>query len=145
MSAALLLGGSGAAPLPAHAVTPEQLLFLEAWRAVDKAYVDKGFNGQSWFRVKEDFLKRVRMDSREDTYEAVRQLLATLGDPFTRFLEPQRLAALRSGTKGSVVGVGVEVTLDSAKGAASELVVVAPAPGGTTQRRKVSLDCGGGR
>eukprot|EP00877_Chromochloris_zofingiensis_P014579 jgi/Chrzof1/9375/Cz04g00150.t1 len=37
--------------MAAHAVTTEQLLFLEAWRAVDRAYVDKNFNGQSWFRV----------------------------------------------------------------------------------------------
>jgi hypothetical protein len=37
--------------LPAQAVTNEQLLFLEAWRAVDRAYVDKSFNGQSWFKV----------------------------------------------------------------------------------------------
>ncbi len=26
-------------------------LLSQAWRAVDRAYVDKGFNGQSWFRV----------------------------------------------------------------------------------------------
>lgn len=43
--------GLGAAALPAQAVTSEQLLFLEAWRAVDRAYVDKSFNGQSWFKV----------------------------------------------------------------------------------------------
>jgi hypothetical protein len=36
---------------PSQAVTNEQLLFLEAWRAVDRAYVDKTFNGQSWFKV----------------------------------------------------------------------------------------------
>jgi hypothetical protein len=24
----------------------------QAWRAVDRAYVDKSFNGQSWFRVR---------------------------------------------------------------------------------------------
>ena len=37
---------------PAQAITTEQLLFLEAWRAVDRAYVDKTFNNQSWFKVK---------------------------------------------------------------------------------------------
>lgn len=37
--------------LPSQAVTSEQLLFLEAWRAVDRAYVDKSFNGQNWFKV----------------------------------------------------------------------------------------------
>ncbi len=36
---------------PAQAITTEQLLFLEAWRAVDRAYVDKSFNNQSWFKV----------------------------------------------------------------------------------------------
>jgi hypothetical protein len=36
----------------ADAVTQEQLLFLEAWRAVDRAYVDKKFNGQNWFKVR---------------------------------------------------------------------------------------------
>ena len=48
LAVGLVLGSS---PLPASAVTTEQLLFLEAWRSVDRAYVDKGFNGQSWFRV----------------------------------------------------------------------------------------------
>lgn len=50
LAAALALPLATAAP-PAAAVTEQQLLFLEAWRAVDRAYVDKSFNGQSWFRV----------------------------------------------------------------------------------------------
>ena len=41
----------GSPPPPAAAVTNEQLLYLEAWRAVDRAYVDKTFNGTSWFKV----------------------------------------------------------------------------------------------
>jgi C-terminal processing protease CtpA/Prc len=40
------------------------------------------------------------MNSRAETYAAIRKLLATLDDPFTRFLEPARLDALRKGTKG---------------------------------------------
>jgi hypothetical protein len=47
-AAALALGP---ASQMASAVTNEQLLFLEAWRAVDRAYVDKSFNNQSWFKV----------------------------------------------------------------------------------------------
>ena len=27
------------------------LVGLQAWRAVDRAYYDKNFNGQSWFKV----------------------------------------------------------------------------------------------
>jgi hypothetical protein len=34
----------------------------QAWRAVDRAYVDKGFNGQSWFRVRTWPAGRVHCD-----------------------------------------------------------------------------------
>ncbi len=52
VAAAATLGGvPGLQPPPADAVTQEQLLFLEAWRVVDRAYVDKKFNGQNWFKV----------------------------------------------------------------------------------------------
>lgn len=51
-SASLMLGALPQLPPPAaQAITNEQLLYLEAWRAVDRAYVDKTFNGNSWFRV----------------------------------------------------------------------------------------------
>ncbi|KAI8472128.1 MAG: photosystem II D1 protease [Monoraphidium minutum] len=129
LAAAIVAGGC--AP-PAPAVTTEQLLFLEAWRTIDKAYVDKSFNGQSWFRVKEDYLKKVPMTNRQQTHDAIRRLADSLGDPFTRWLEPERLAALRRGTAGSVTGVGVEVTFTDSKDG-SELAVVTPAPGGPAE------------
>uniref|UniRef100_A0A6S8GX33 C-terminal processing peptidase n=1 Tax=Dunaliella tertiolecta TaxID=3047 RepID=A0A6S8GX33_DUNTE len=119
---------------PAESISTEQLLFLDTWRAVDRAYVDKTFNGQSWFKLREQFLKKEPMNSREETYAAIRKLLATLDDPFTRFLEPSRLDALRKGTRGAVVGVGVEVTYDESQGQNGELVVLTPVPGGPADK-----------
>lgn len=52
LAAAAVLTPPLAAPPAADAVTQEQLLFLEAWRAVDRAFVDKKFNGQNWFKVR---------------------------------------------------------------------------------------------
>ena len=61
-------------------------------------------------QLREKYLKSEPMDTREQTYAAIRKALATLDDPFTRFLEPARYAALRRGTAGAaVVGVGLEV------------------------------------
>lgn len=51
----------------AGALTEENLLFLEAWRTIDRAYVDKSFNGQSWFRYREDALRNEPMNTREQT------------------------------------------------------------------------------
>ncbi len=103
---------------------------------MDRAYVDKSFNGQSWFRVREQYLKSEPMDNRQQTYAAVTKLLASLDDPFTRFLKPDRLSALRRGTAGSVTGVGVEVTYPS-DASSKSLVVVTPLPGGPAERSGV--------
>lgn len=77
------------------ALTEENLLFLEAWRAVDRAYYDKSFSGQSWFRYRENALRNEPMNTREETYAAIKKMLSTLDDPFTRFLEPEKLKSLR--------------------------------------------------
>ena len=99
------------------------------------------------------------MDERAETYSAIRSALATLGDPFTRHLEPARAAALQTGRAGEVVGVGVEVAYGEEIGASKkakgkgkgegggggggegegghELVVVAPASGGPADRAGV--------
>ena len=98
----------------ANAVTENQLLFLEAWRAVDKAYVDKTFNGVSWFKYREQTVKNTPMPSREDAYEAIKAMLKKLDDPFTRFLEPDQYAAVSENTmNANVSGIGVELTIDS--------------------------------
>lgn len=83
---------------------------------MDRAYVDKDFNGQSWFRVRETYLKQEKMRDRDETYTAIKKLLASLGDPFTRFLDPEQYDQLRRGTSGSVTGVGLEVAFAQTTG-----------------------------
>lgn len=90
---------------------------------MDRAYVDKGFNGQSWFRLREQFLKTVPMTERSETYTAIRKMLATLDDPFTRFLEPARYAQLKRGAQGSVTGVGLEVAFSQEAARLGQLLV----------------------
>ncbi|WOL19283.1 carboxyl-terminal-processing peptidase 2, chloroplastic isoform X1 [Canna indica] len=120
---------------PALALTEENLLFLEAWRTVDRAYVDKTFNGQSWFRYRENALRNEPMNTREETYKAIKKMLSTLDDPFTRFLEPEKFKNLRSGTQGALTGVGLSIGYPLAlDGSPSGLVVVSSAPGGPADK-----------
>ena len=138
--------GGFAAPA-SDAITANNLLFLEAWRAVDKAYVDKTFNGVSWFKYREDTVKKTPMDSTEETYAAIRAMLAKLDDPFTRFLEPEKYAQLSESTMSANVTVVAvrhldadatsavsRVALDVVRSASAArdapIVVVAPTPGG---------------
>ena len=127
-AAAVAACAGGFAAPPADAITANQQLFLEAWRAVDKAYVDKTFNGVSWYKYREETVKRTSMDSIDQTYDAIRAMLAKLDDPFTRFLEPEKYASLTESTmSANITGVGVEMAYGDGS---DEIVVVAPTPGG---------------
>ncbi|KAG7547136.1 C-terminal-processing peptidase S41A [Arabidopsis suecica] len=124
---------------PSWGLSEENLLFLEAWRTIDRAYIDKTFNGQSWFRYRETALRNEPMNTREETYMAIKKMVATLDDPFTRFLEPGKLKSLRSGTQGAVTGVGLSIGYTAASdGPPAGLVVISAAPGGPANRAGIS-------
>ncbi len=53
---------------------------MKAWRAVDRAYVDKTFNGNSWFRVRERALKDEPMNTTAEAYAAIKNMLTLLDD-----------------------------------------------------------------
>eukprot|EP00899_Mesostigma_viride_P011847 jgi/Mesvir1/20663/Mv14878-RA.2 len=75
------------------------------------------------------------MDDREQTYAAIKQMLAKLDDPFTRFLEPDRFRTLQSGTKGNLTGVGLEIAFSQDAASKAPLItVVAPAAGSPAER-----------
>ncbi|KAH9618390.1 hypothetical protein KSS87_012225 [Heliosperma pusillum] len=124
---------------PSLALTEENRLFLEAWRTIDRAYVDKTFNGQSWFRYRENALRVDPMNTREQTYMAIRKMVASLDDPFTRFLEPEKLKSLRSGTQNSLTGVGLSIGFPTGVDESPiGVVVISAAPGGPASRAGIS-------
>lgn len=94
--------------LSVHALTEPQKLVAEAWRVVDQSYVDRTFNNTDWFSVRMKAVKRAYA-SVEDGHKAIRNMLALLQDPYTRFLSPQQFSSLTSSATGEVAGVGVEM------------------------------------
>ncbi len=106
----------------AIALTQEQTLIAQAWRIVNSAYVDKTFNHQNWWAVREKAII-AGAGNREEAYAAIGKMLATLDDPFTRFLTPEQYRSLQVTTSGELSGVGLQIALD---GETRELEVVAP-------------------
>jgi carboxyl-terminal processing protease len=109
----------------AIAFTQEQQLFNEAWRIVNQAYVDPTFNHQNWWKLREKALKNP-LDKRVETYDALRSLLASLEDPFTRLLPPAQYRSLQTSTSGELSGVGLQITANPETGL---LEVIAPIEG----------------
>ena len=107
---------------PAIALTDEQKLLNEAWRIVNRSYIDESFNNQNWWVVREKLIKEPLPD-RDATYQAIKKMLATLDDPFTRLLQPDQYHSLHISTSGELTGVGLQIALDDQT---QDLIVIAP-------------------
>jgi len=110
---------------PAAALTEEQKVVGEAWRIVNRTYLDDTFNHQNWSLIRQQALRQPLKDQ-EAAYKAIQQMLAGLDDPFTRLLRPEQYRSLQVNTSGELTGVGLQIALDPKTGT---LEVVAPIAG----------------
>jgi carboxyl-terminal processing protease len=110
VSAALTLN----APPPAvassyDAMTAEQRTVAEAWRLVDFSFIDRTFNGQDWFKLRQDNVGR-KYKSMEEAQGAISTMIGTLGDKYTRYLSPSKYQSLVDAATGTLAGVGIEIS-----------------------------------
>lgn len=115
---------------PATAITEEQRIVVEAWRIVNRAYLDDTFNHQNWSAVRQQVLKQP-LDNPESAYKTVEKMLASLNEPFTRFLRPEQYRSLQVNTSGELTGVGLQIALNPKTG---QLEVVAPIAGSPAEK-----------
>ncbi len=94
----------------------------EVWNIVQSQYVDATFNQTDWIAVRQDYLNR-QYNNRKDAYEASREMLKKLDDPYTRFMDPEEYSNMKIDTSGELSGVGIQLAYDEET---KELVVVAP-------------------
>jgi carboxyl-terminal processing protease len=104
--------------------SPKQLID-EVWQLVDRTYVDGTFNQTDWRAVRQEYLGR-EYASREAAYDAIREMLKKLDDPYTRFMDPQAFRSMQVDTSGELTGVGIQLSQDDKT---KELIVVAPIEG----------------
>jgi carboxyl-terminal processing protease len=80
----------------------------EAWQIVNREYVDGTFNRLDWQKTRMELLKR-NYKNRQEAYVAIRTTLKKLGDPYTRFMDPQQFQSLNNQTSGEMSGVGIKL------------------------------------
>jgi carboxyl-terminal processing protease len=104
-------------PPPAFAanygsLSDEQKLVAEAWRLVDHSFLDRTFNGQDWFQLRHEYVDRP-YETMRDAQRGLDQMLARLGDKYTRYLSPAQYQSLVDSATGTFAGVGVGLGLSS--------------------------------
>ena len=95
--------------------TDRNRLAAETWRAVDEIYLDRTFNGQDWFKLRQEVVKRdYRSD--EELYSSIKSMVSKLGDRYTRYLNPAQYSALLNSATGELIGLGAELIADDVGG-----------------------------
>lgn len=101
--------------------SPKELVD-EVWQIIDRQYVDGTFNQVDWRAVRNDYLNRTYSDKQE-AYKAIREMLKKLGDPYTRFMDPEEFKNMQIDTSGELTGVGIQLAQDEKT---KKLTVIAP-------------------
>ncbi|MBF2097418.1 MAG: PDZ domain-containing protein [Gloeomargaritaceae cyanobacterium C42_A2020_066] len=113
--------------VPAQALTREQQWVTQAAHIIEQSYVDPNLNGQNWRQLRQQALQQPMPDAAA-TYQVIQDLLAHLGDPFTRVLPPDQFQSLQTNTAGELVGVGLQITLDPDAGLPQVVTPIAGSP-----------------
>lgn len=102
------------------AVSEPVMLYDQVWKLVNSKYVDQSKNAQDWerkWRHKYDD----KIQTNEDAYLAINTMLASLDDPYTRFLDPKEFNEEKNSISGSLKGIGIQIGMKDGK-----LTVIAP-------------------
>ena len=104
----------------------------QVWQIVYRDYLDSTgkYNIENWQQLRRDLLAK-SYSAPSEAHEAIRGMLASLDDPYTRFLDPKEFKEMRIDTSGELTGVGIQLSL---KKDTKELLVVSPIEGTPASR-----------
>jgi len=102
----------------AFAYQPNEL-YDNVWRLINMKYVDQTNNMQDWDSWRHKYDNYIKTD--DDAYVAIGTMIASLDDPYTKFLDPKDFAEETSSIKGSLKGIGIQIATKEGK-----LMVIAP-------------------
>ena len=97
------------------------------WQIVYRDFLDSSgnFERSNWITLRKEFLAKKYSDNNE-AYDAIRDMLSNLNDPYTRFLDPKEFNQMRIDTSGELTGVGIQIVKDKES---DSLIIISPIEG----------------
>ena len=97
----------------AHALSDSKQFVLDAWTLVNEGYYDpERLDELQWKRIRQKTLQK-QIETSEEAYSAIEDMLKPLEDPFTRILRPKDYELLKTSNFGSEInGVGLQLGED---------------------------------
>ena len=96
-----------------HDYISSQKLFDNTWKLIRDNYYDAELNNQSWSRWKEHYHGKIKND--DDAKVAIDTMLASLKDPYSRYMNKQEYCDQNNSISSKITGIGVNISSISGK------------------------------
>lgn len=90
-----------------------QRFFDRTWKVIAKDYYDPTLNHQDWSRWKMRYQSKIKTD--EDAKVAIDSMIASLDEPYTRFLTRKDFEELTTSITSKIYGIGVNIYSNAGK------------------------------
>ena len=99
----------------------------QVWQTIYRDFLDYSgkYDVDKWIKLRKELLTNQYINN-EAVYDAIKEMLMVLNDPYTRFLDPKEFNEMRIDTTGELMGVGIQISLDEDT---NQIVVVSPIEG----------------
>ena len=97
------------------------------WQIVYRDFLDSSgkFERSNWINLRKEFLAK-KYSNNNEAYDAIRDMLSNLDDPYTRFLDPKEFNQMRIDTSGELTGVGIQIAKDKES---DSIIIISPIEG----------------
>jgi carboxyl-terminal processing protease len=87
-------------------VSPQRLV-ERTWSEIRDNYYESSMNGQMWYRWKEHYRRQIKTP--EDAKVAIDSMLASLNDPYSKFMSRSEYSEQNNSIKSKITGIGVNI------------------------------------
>ena len=102
-----------------------QKLFDNSWKIIGTKYIDKELNSQDWNYWKKHYKGKIKTD--EDAKVAIDTIIASLNDPYSRFLTNKEFEEQFNSIDAHITGIGVNIINNSGKTVIHSVIEGTPA------------------
>lgn len=94
-------------------VLAPQKFFDKTWKILAKEYYEPSLNNQDWSRWKTRYHNKIKTD--DDAKVAIDTMIASLNEPYTRFMTSKDFEELTTSITSKIYGIGVNIHSKSGK------------------------------
>lgn len=105
-------------------IAPKEL-FNQTWSLIKSSYFDDDMNEQNWTRWKKRYSHKIKTE--EDAYVAINTMLASLNDPYSKFLSKNEFEEQNTTIDSKIYGIGINIVSISGKIYIMSVIKGAPA------------------